>query len=573
MGYFLYDPNIMSSLSLNKETAVNDQMTTGDIIVDRLISWNVKFVFGIIGDGINPVINALYKRKDQINFITVRHEEAAAFMASGYAKLTGKIGVCIGTSGPGFLHLINGLYDAALDGAPVIAISGDTFKNLKDSFYVQDINATHLLSDVSKFNIRINGPVHASFIMDDVCRSALGMSGVSHITIAKDTQSQKISEDNSKYKGKIIGTSTWNKDIIIPHKNQIREAAEILNKGKKIAIFIGKGAMKAGKEVLQIAQILSAPIIKSLAARTIIDDKSEYTTGGIGHLGTKASYQAMKECDTLLILGCVYFGLDYYPELGKATCVQIDINPQKIGIRYPATLGLVGDVKNTLKFLITILKQNPETEFLKTCNQRYINWNNMLNTTSHNNAYPLKPQVPMAILNKYLQPNAIISLDTGAHTYYAAKYLKFQTEQRLLFSGTLQTMGCGLPFCIASKFAYPDRQCLAIVGDGGITMLMGEIATAVRYGLAIKVIVMKNNTLEWEEWEQKTSGFTPYGFDLQPINFAGIAVSCGAEGYVIDRVEQIEEVYRKFFSSTKPAILEINIDPNELPVKPEDVNV
>lgn len=548
-------------------------MTTADIIVDTLIKWNVKLIFGIIGDGINPVIEALRKRQNEIRFITVRHEEAGAFMASGYAKLTGKIGACIGTSGPGFLHLVNGLYDAATDNVPVIAISGDTFRDLKHSFYPQDINSMDVVRDIAKINTRINGPIHAEYIMDEVCRSALGTSSLSHITIAKDTQNEKYSADNSMYKGKIIGTTTFTQNVIIPKREEFEKAAEILNAGNRITILIGRGAMNAPEEILQVAKILGAPIVKSLAARTIIDDKSEYTTGGIGHLGTKPSYLAMKECDTLLILGCVFFGLSYYPELGKAKCVQVDTNYQKIGIRYPATIGLVGDVKATLRQLIKHLNQKQNLDFLRVSFDRHAKWNAMLLQQEQDYSYPLKPQVAMGILNRYLTPDAIISLDTGSNTYFAAKHLKFQPQQRLLFSGTLQTMGCGLPFCIASKLVYPERQCLAIVGDGGFTMLMGEIATAVFYKIPIKVIIIKNNTLEWEMWEQKTSGFVPFGYELQPINFAMMATSCGAEGYTINRAEEIVNVYNQFFSSTNPAVLQINVDPNELPVKPEDVDI
>ncbi|AYV76337.1 MAG: pyruvate oxidase [Terrestrivirus sp.] len=564
------------SLVINKEQpdfSKMQEMTTADIIIDKLITWNVDIVFGIIGDGINPMIEALYKRRHQIRFITVRHEEAGALMASGYAKLTGKIGVCIGTTGPGFLHLLNGLYDASLDNIPVIAISGTINSDLRNTFYSQDINTTHISADFSKFNIMINSPTHALYTMDDVCRSSLSTFSVSHITIPIDIQGQKLHDDNTVLKGKLLGSSTWSSNVLSAKIEDIKMAADILNDGQKIVILIGKGTMHSSNEVLEVAKLLSAPIVKALGARTIIDDESIYTTRGLGYLGTKTSYLAIKECDTLLLLGTSFPYPEYYPELGQAKCVQIDTNCRKIGLRYPATIGLVADIKITLNQLIPLLKRNSNTEFLELTQKKMLDWNKMISMEEASESYPLKPQRVIATIRKYITNDAIISMDTGSNTYFASRHLIFKPGQKLLFSGVLQTMGNGLPFCIASKLAYPNKQCVAIVGDGGFTMLMGEVATAVKYKLPIKVIIIKNNTLEWEMWEQISKGFTPYGYDLEPIDFANVAISCGAEGYTIDKVDQLDTVLSKFFGSNNPAIVQVNVDPNELPIPPEQINI
>lgn len=564
------------SLTINKEQidfSKMQEMTTADIIIDKLITWNVDMVFGIIGDGINPIIEALYKRRHQIRFIAVRHEEAGALMASGYAKLTGKIGVCIGTTGPGFLHLLNGLYDASLDNVPVIAISGTINSDLRNTFYSQDINTTHISADFSKFNIMINSPTHALYTIDDVCRSSLATFSVSHITVPIDIQGQKLSNDSTVLKGKLQGSSAWSSNVLSAKIEDVQIAADILNNGKKIVILIGKGTMHSSDEVLEVAKLLSAPIIKALGARTVIDDESIYTTRGLGYLGTKPSYLVIKECDTLLMLGTSFPYPEYYPELGQAKCVQIDTNCHKIGLRYPATIGLVADIKITLNQLIPLLKKNPNTEFIELAQRKMLDWNKMISTEEDNNSYPLKPQRVMGAIKKYITNDAIISLDTGSNTYFASRHLILKPGQKLLFSGVLQTMGNGLPFCIASKLAFPEKQCVAIVGDGGFTMLMGEVATAVKYKLPIKIIIIKNNTLEWEMWEQMSKGFTPYGYDLEPIDFANIAISCGAEGYTIDKVDEIDNVLSKFFNSNNPAVVQVNVDPKVLPIPPERLNI
>lgn len=568
---FYYSKYIMSNdLIINKEDNDNfermQNMTTGDIIVDKLIKWGVKIIFGLIGDGINPVIEALYKRRNEIKFITVRHEEAAAFMAGGLGKLTDNLSACIATTGPGMIHLINGLYDAVLDGAPIIAISGTTYENLIGTFYPQDVKTMNLLNEIASFNVLINGPSHALHIVDNACRSALGNHGLSHITIPIDIQNTKLINDKNKFRPKLYGTSTWSPSILLPKLKQIEEAAKILNENKKILILIGKGCANCANEVLKLAEILSAPIAKSLFARPIIDDEHPLTTQGVGFLGTNPSYLLMKECDLIFIIGCSMPYADYYPDPEKAKCIQIDNNFKKIGLRYPATIGLIGDAKYTLQQLIPLLKKNKSNEFLLLAQKRMKKWKEIMNEKENDTSFPLKPSYVTSVINTLIENDAIISLDTGIHTVFAARHINFKPTQKLIFSGGLQTMAGGLPFSIAAKFAFPYRQSIAIVGDGGFTMLMGELVTAVKYNLDIKVIIFKNNTLGLEKIEQIGEGFHPYGYELQPINFTNFAIACGAEGYKIKHPSELKSKLLEAFSTKKPAVIEIEIDPNESPM-------
>jgi pyruvate dehydrogenase (quinone) len=548
--------------------------TTADILIDRLIAWNVDVIFGIIGDGINPIIEALRKRKDKIKFITVRHEEAAAFMASAHAKYTGKLGACIATSGPGAVHLMNGIYDAAMEGAPVIAITGAVFHDLVGTSFTQEVDTVALMKDATVYNKMISGPRQALTIVDLACRAALTAPGVAHLTVSKDTQQKPLSEDKtSKGSDNLQGSASYMPRVDIPSDGELDAAAALLNSGSRITILAGRGALAAREEVEKLAEKLGAPVAKALLGKALLPDDSPYTTGGTGNLGTMPSKQMMQDCDTLLILGSNMPWLEYYPQADHAKAIQIDRDPRRIGLRYPVNIGLTGDVKATLKALLPKLKYHTDRSFLKQAQERMQDWRKLIVKVEQNQATPIKPQFLVAQVSKLLNDDALISIDTGSHTVFTARHLQIRPNQQIAVCGNLASMAPGLPYAIAAQLAYPKRQSVAMVGDGGFTMLMGEMATAVLYNLPVKIIIFKNGILSMDKYEQEELGNPDYGIDLQPINFVKIAEACGAEGYRCTRPDEVASTLRKAFASSKPAVIEVTVDPDEKPAKPDEVKV
>ena len=354
-------------------------LTTADIMVETLISWGATHCFGVVGDGINSIIEALRKRQDRIKYIGVRHEEAAAFMASGFAKHTGQLGVCVGTTGPGAVHLLNGLYDAHMDGAPVVAITGMTFHDLIGTRYQQGLDTTKLMQDVALYNVEVTGPEHAVLVTNRACRSALGDRGVAHLTVSKDTQMMRLAADKRSMGNPGARTSSsWMPVVNQPSADQLRAAAEVMNSGQKVAILVGQGALNARAEVTQVADRLGAPVAKALLGKGVLADNSPFTTGGIGHLGTAPSSWAMKNCDTVLIIGSTMPWFEFYPQPGQARGVQIDMKPDRIGLRYPVEIGLVGDAKATLAALIPLLQRQSNRLFLEEAQSRTADWNRLL---------------------------------------------------------------------------------------------------------------------------------------------------------------------------------------------------
>jgi thiamine pyrophosphate-dependent acetolactate synthase large subunit-like protein len=553
------------------QTAASD--TTSDVIVERLIAWGVERVFGMVGDGVNIFVNAIRKREDQIKLIDVRHEEAAAFMACGHAKYTKRLGVCLGTSGPGAIHLLNGLYDARMDGAPVLAITGMPFSDVLGAHYVQEVNPSRLMDGVASYNVMIGNPLQALSAVDLACRTALGGNCVSHLAIPKDVQMAPLAGAHpSEDRGSIVGTASWVPPLCVPREEQLRAVADLLNNGTKIMILAGQGALGASRELEQAAEILGAPVAKALLGRTVLDDDSPLTTGGIGDLGTHPSQMLMKECDTLLILGST-MPYPYYPEPGQARCVQIDRDPAKIGVRYPPEIGLVADCQATLSALLPMLERNRDRRFLERAQHEMEKWRNMVEVIEERKSAPVKPQFLAAAVSRLMEPDAAIAIDTGAHTLFAARHLRLSEKNALAVSGNLSSMGPALPYAIAAQLAFPERQCIALAGDGGLTMLMGEIATAVKHKLPVKVIVFRNNNLALEVEEQRKLGNPLYGCELQPIDFAGVARACGAEGFTCRTSEEVEPALMKAFSAGGPAIVDVHVDPHELPAKPDKVSL
>jgi pyruvate dehydrogenase (quinone)/pyruvate oxidase len=543
--------------------------TAADILVETLVDWGVKVIFGLPGDGINGIIEALRQAGDKIRFIQVRHEEAAAFMACGYAKYTGKLGVCLATSGPGGIHLLNGLYDAKLDGQPVLAITGHHYHDLIDTHAQQDVNLDRIYMDVACYNTRIMGAAHVAPVTHLACRTALARHSVAHINFPVDIQSLPLKSDTPSernLKGH-ANTEVFAHRVGLPSATELLAAARLLNDGKKVAILAGQGALHATDELLAVAEKLGAPIVKALLGKACVPDDSPYTTGGIGLLGTGPSQDVLESCDTLLMVGTSFPYIEFLPKPGQARIVQIDRDPARIGLRCPVEIGLAGDSQMTLHALLGHLKENQHRKFLERAQEAMRDWWQLMEERGTRRDQPMKPQVVAWEIGKHIDENAIVSCDSGTIATWFARQIRARRGQMHSLSGTLATMANGLPYTIAAQIAFPDRQCIGFVGDGGFTMLMGEFATAVKYQLPIKIVVVKNNALGQIKWEQMVMlGNPEYVCDLQPIDFAAFARACGGTGFTIDDPEKCPGQVAQALATPGPVLIEAVVDPNEPPM-------
>jgi pyruvate dehydrogenase (quinone)/pyruvate oxidase len=531
-----------------------------DVLVERLIAWGVDTVFGLPGDGINGVFEALRKNQEKIRFIHVRHEEAAAFMACAYAKFTGRLGVCIATSGPGGIHLLNGLYDAKMDRAAVLAITGMQHSDLIGTFTQQDVALDKLFMDVADFNERVMNGAHMESVADLAIRTALSSRGVAHITIPVDVQVQETKKGRSE-RNPIHHTSAVPAFFDeSPARIELEHAADILNRGEKIVILTGQGGLHATEELEEIAEKLGAPIVKALLGKAAVPDDSPYTTGGIGLLGTEPSQDALEGCDTLFMVGTSFPYVEFLPEPGSVKSVQIDIDPQRISLRYPTDVGLVGDTKRSLRALMPLLQPHKK-DFLQKAQKSKAGWEKLMEERGTRDDKPMKPQVVGWELGKRIPSNAIVTSDSGTITTWWARYVPALRGQKHSCSGNLATMACGLPYAIAAAVAYPDRPVFCIIGDGGLSMLLGELITVAAYKLNIKIIVIKNNTLGQIKWEQMVFlGNPEFACDLYPADFVAIARGAGIDAVQIDNPSTCGSQLDDVLNRREPVLIEAVVD-------------
>jgi pyruvate dehydrogenase (quinone) len=543
-------------------------MTVADLTIERLIDWGVDTIFGFPGDGINGIFESLRTRQERIKFIQVRHEEAAAFAACGYAKYTGRLGVCLATSGPGGVHLLNGLYDAKSDGQPVLAITGHTFHDLINTHGQQDVDLVKLFMDVAVYSERVMGPAHVPNVVDEAIKQAFARRSVAHFCIPKDIQ-EWTANDVPRSSANIANHSAdlFTAASPLPSSAVLSQAAELINAGQKVAILAGRGCLGARKEILELAEKVGGPIIKPLLGKGVVPDDSSYTTGGIGLLGTAPSQDAMQDCDTLIVAGTSFPYMEFYPQPGKARCVQIDLDAARIGLRYPAEVGLVGDCRRVLQALLPLIERKKDRSFLEQAQEGMKQWGSLLEERGTRQDKPMKPQVVTHTLNKLLASDAIVACDCGTVTTWAARYIQMRGDMKFSASGSLATMGNGLPYSVAAAVAFPGRQVICLCGDGGFAMMMMELATIVKYQLPVKVFIIKNNVLGQIKWEQMVfEGNPQFGVQLQPIDFAMYAKACGARGYTLDEAGQAENVIREALAHPGPAVVECVVDANEPPM-------
>jgi pyruvate dehydrogenase (quinone) len=538
--------------------------TASDVLVDTLVEWGVDVIFGLPGDGINGVMEALRTRQDKIRFVQARHEQSAAFMACAYAKWTGKLGVCLATTGPGGTNLLTGLYDAKFDRAPVLAITGLPYHDLIQTYTQQDIDHTKVFQDVAAYTTALYGAQHVRQATALACRTALAERGVAHLAFPADVQEQEMQDDQASPRHKVDPAAGFAESARAPAAEAIAGAAEVLNAGGRVAILAGQGALHAASELARTAELLAAPVCKALLGKAVLPDDHPYVMGGVGYLGARPSQQVLDACDTLLIVGSNFPYIEYYPRPGQARAVQIDVDPRRIGLRYPAEAGVVGDAAACLKALNAQLKPKADRSFLRQGQVWKAEWLKALNEGADRPGKPMKPQRVARDLSQRLAPDAMIVADSGYNTALAAQYLMIRENQTFGVSGTLASMGCGLPYAIAAAVAFPGRQVVAVVGDGGISMTLAELATAARYRLPIKVVVINNGSLGQIKWEQMLFlGNPEFGCDLAPIDFAKVAEGMGVRGLRVEDPDQLEQALDDAFANGGPVLIDAVVDSAE----------
>ncbi|CAN5758218.1 thiamine pyrophosphate-binding protein [soil metagenome] len=543
-----------------------------ELLVERLIDWGVDTVFGLPGDGINGIMEGLRRHSDRIRFVLVHHEESAAFMACGYAKSTGKLGVCLATSGGGGLHLLNGLYDAKLDHVPVLALTGMQATLLQGTGYHQEVHLEKVFDDVADYNAVAYIPGQIPALVDLAVRTCLSMKTVSHITFPVDLQ--EADPDESPWPGGLglAGTPKTSQIYLptaaVPAAADLQKAADVLNRGERVAILAGAGALGAGTEVAEAAQILAGPIIKTLPGKAVVPDDHPLTTGGLGLLGTRPSTEAMEACDTIFMIGTNFPYTSYLPE--SAAGVQIDSDPRRVGNRLPIDVPLVGDAKQTLKSLIPLLTPKANRSFLEKAQQGMAGWREKMTAMEDPKRSPIQPQYLMKVINQLASDDAILCGDSGTSATWAARHFNIKGNRQFLISGNLATMAAGLPYSIAAQWAHPDRQCIAFVGDGAFAMLMADFMTAVRYELPVKVVILNNGLLGQILWEQMALGYPEHGVRFERhFDFAPWATACGGLGVTVQDPAQVPEAIEAALAHPGPAVVDVLVNPDEPPMPPK----
>ena len=547
---------------------MSEERTASDVLVERLIEWGADTIFGLPGDGINGFMEALRKHPDQMRYIHVRHEEVAAMAAVGYAKFTGKLGVCFSTASPGAVHMLNGLLDARVEQAPVLAVTGMTYHDLIGTSYLQDINTDYLFNDVALYNQRIMGPQHVVNVVDYAVRTSLTHRGPSHLAFPIDYQAMPA-EGGSRFRRNVPGHTSagYRPPVRVPARQDLDAAAAVLQGKAKVAILAGAGARGAGAELEAVADKLGAPVIKAQLGKDCVPDDSPYTTGAIALVGTRPSEEALEQCDALLIVGSTMPYIEFYPSPGQAVCVQIDDKPERIGLRYPVDVSLVGDARATLAELLPLLPRNENRDFLTQAQDGMGEWWALMEERGTSPDVPMKPQVPPWALNQVLADDAIICGDSGTVTTWAARQIKIRRGQQFSFSGTNCSMAAGLPYAIGAAAAYPGRQVVVFTGDGSLTMQLGDFLTCVQHDLPVKIVVIKNNTLGLIKWEQMVFlGNPEYGVNMAPLDFVKFAEAAGARGMHIEDPRTCADQLREAFSWDGPVIIECLVDPHEPPI-------
>jgi pyruvate dehydrogenase (quinone) len=553
-------------------------MSVSDFFWKRMHEWGVRRVFGFPGDGINGLIGALDRHKDKIDFVQVRHEEMAAFMACAHAKFTGEVGVCLATSGPGAIHLLNGLYDARLDHQPVVAIVGQQARSALGGHYQQEVDLISLFKDVAgEFVHMASSPVQIRHLIDRALRIAKSERAVTCIIVPKDVQEMEAVEKPPEAHGTVHSGVGYSAPKVVPTDADLKRAADVLNAGKKVAMLVGAGALNATDEVIEVAELLGAGIAKALLGKAAVPDDLPYVTGSIGLLGTKPSYEMMMNCDTFFMVGSAFPYSEWLPPEGQARGVQIDIDGRMLSIRYPMEVNLVGDSATTLAALKSLLKRKSDRSWRERIEKNISEWWKTLEAQAMQSADPVNPQRVFHELSPRVPDNCILCGDSGSSTDWYARDVKIKRGMKASLSGGLATMGPGVPYAIAAKFAYPDRPVIAMVGDGAMQMNgINGLITIAKYWQRwsdprLVVLVLNNQDLNQVTWEMRAQSGDPKFEGSQQIpNFAysRYAELLGLKGVFCDNPDKLGDSWDSALEADRPCVLEVVTDPNIPPLPP-----
>ncbi|MFJ9083561.1 thiamine pyrophosphate-requiring protein [Streptomyces sp. NPDC102384] len=548
-----------------------------DHVLDRLRAWGVEQVFGYPGDGINGLLAAWGRADNRPEFVQARHEEMAAFEAVGYAKFSGRVGVCVATSGPGAIHLLNGLYDAKLDHVPVVAIVGQTARSAMGGSYQQEVDLHTLYKDVaSDFVETVNVPEQLPNVLDRAIRTAYARRAPTAVIIPGDVQELDHTPPPHAFKmvPSSLDRSSWTAE---PAQEAVERAAEVLNAGDKVAILVGQGAAGAKDEVCEVAELLGAGVAKALLGKDVLSDELPYVTGASGLLGTRPSYELMRDCDTLLTIGSSFPYAQFLPEYGKARGVQIDIDPHMIGMRYPYEVNLVGDARATLKRLLPLLRRNEARDWFDETCAGVRRWHEVMDRRAELSADPINPEHVARALDPLLPDNAILTSDSGSAANWYARHITMRGTMRGSLSGTLATMGCGVPYAIGAKYAHPDRPVVALVGDGAMQMNgLAELITAAKYrhrwsDQRLVVGVFNNRDLNQVTWELRAMGGAPSfvpSQELPDVDYAAFARQLGLTGIRVEKPGDVTEAWSAALAADGPAVVDFRTDPSVPPIPP-----
>jgi pyruvate dehydrogenase (quinone) len=544
-----------------------------ELLWERLADWGVDTVFGLPGDGINGLMEGLRRNQDRIRFILVHHEEAAAFMASAHAKMTGRLGVCLATSGPGGIHLLNGLYDAKLDHAPVLAVTGMQETQLLGTGYQQEVHLEKLFADVAEYEAMVHVPVQIPTLVDLAVRHALSRRTVTHLTIPNDVQ--VADADANPWEAVAPARTPATAPVLVeapglPRPADLERAAAVLNAGRRIVLLAGAGALRARAEVLAVADRLGSPIVKTLPGKAAVPDDHPLTTGGVGLLGTRPSEDAMEGADTLFMVGTNFPYTKHLPQPGKVRVVQIEADPVRAGNRIPTEVPLVGDAAETLQALLPLLQPHHDRSFLESAQAGMADWREKMAALEDGERDPIQPQYLMRMIDRHAAADAILASDSGTIATWSARHFDIRGDRQYYLSGNLATMAPGLPYTIAAQLAHPERQCIGFVGDGGFAMLMAEVLTALRHDLPIKVFINNNHSLGQILWEQMILGYPEFGVrHSKPANYAAFVESNGGRGIRVEKAGDVESAVKEALRHKGLAVVDVLTNPDEPPMPPK----
>ena len=548
-----------------------------DYVLSRLREWGVEHVFGYAGDGINGLLAAWGRSGDKPRFVQARHEEMAAFEAVGYAKFSGRVGVCVATSGPGAIHLLNGLYDAKLDHVPVVAIVGQTNRSAMGGSYQQEVDLLSLFKDVaSEYCEMVTVPEQLPNVLDRAMRTAYARRTVTTVIIPADVQELVYEAPSHAFK-MVPSSLGLPQSAPVPAEAELRRAAEVLNAGSKVAVLVGQGARQARPQVERLADLLGAGVAKALLGKDVLPDTLPYVTGSIGLLGTRPSYELMRDCDTLLTIGSSFPYTQFLPGFDQARAVQIDIDPFMLGLRYPFEVNLLGDAAATLEALLPLLQRKADRGWQETVTGNVARWWEVMERRAAVEADPVNPELVVHALDALLPDDVMLSADSGSSANWYARHLRMRGDMRGSLSGNLATMGPGVPYAIGAKFAHPDRPAIAIVGDGAMQMNgLAELITAAKYyrdwaDPRLIVAVLNNRDLNQVSWEMRAMEGAPQFLpsqQLPDIPYAKVAEDFGLLGISVDKPEQVEAAWQRALAADRPCLIEFRTDPAVPPIPP-----